>query len=456
MGDHQSRKTAPRGGGTAVTGWTDGRSCGDDDAPMSPLLDDLDQRGLLHDTTDRAALAARLEDGPITLYYGCDPTAPSLHHGNLIGLVMLRRFQEAGHRPIALAGGATGMIGDPGGRSQERNLLDVEALAANVASIKVQIGRILGPEGSWELVDNMAWTGELRLLDFLRDVGKHVTVNQMVARESVRSRMEGEHGISYTEFSYMLLQANDYAWLHQHEGCELQIGGSDQWGNMLSGVDLIRRRHGATAHALAWPLLTAIDGTKLGKTTGARVWLDPELTSPYAFLQHWMQTDDADLRRMLLQFTLLPIPEVDAIVAAHEEAPFKRAGQRALAAAVTELVHGPEATEAAEQAAAVLFGADPREASADALATVAAEVPRTTLEAQERLEAGVDLVPVLLRTGLAASQSDARRQLEQRGIAVNGVKADPGRILVAQDLLHGRWVLLRKGTRDWAVLDTAV
>ena len=284
-------------------------------APVPKLLDDLDQRGLIHETTDRSALAARLDEGPITVYYGCDPTAPSLHHGNLIGLVMLRRFQDAGHRPLALAGGATGMIGDPGGRSEERNLLDADTLAANVSAIKAQISRILGPEGDWELVDNLTWTQDLLLLEFLRDVGKHATVNQMVARESVRSRLEGEHGISFTEFSYMLLQANDYAHLHAQHGCELQIGGSDQWGNILSGVDLIRRRSGVAVHALCWPLLTAADGTKIGKSTGARVWLDPLLTTPYEFFQHWMHVDDAELGRMLRQFTLLPLEEIDAVVA---------------------------------------------------------------------------------------------------------------------------------------------
>lgn len=421
---------------------------------MSALLDDLEARGLLHDTTDRAALTERLAAGPITLYYGCDPTAPSLHHGNLIGLIMLRRFQEAGHRPIALAGGATGMIGDPGGRSEERNLLDTDTLAANVAAIKAQISRILGPTDTWELVDNLTWTGQLSVLDFLRDVGKHVTVNQMVARESVRSRMESEHGISYTEFSYMLLQANDYVWLREHRGCELQIGGSDQWGNILSGVDLARRRLGATVHGLCWPLLTAADGTKLGKTTGARVWLDPELTSPYAFHQHWMQTDDADLRRMLAQFTLLPVAEVDDIVAAHAVAPHQRAGQRTLAHEVTVLVHGAAATAAAEGAAAILFGGDPREASEAALDAVAREVPVTGLEPGERIGDGLDLAPVLVRTGLAASQSDARRQLQQRGIAVNGVKVEAvASSLGTEDLLYGRYVLLRKGKREWAVLD---
>jgi tyrosyl-tRNA synthetase len=422
-------------------------------AGVADLLDDLDQRGLLHDITDRAALATRLAEGPITLYYGCDPTAPSLHHGNLLGLIMLRRFQEAGHRPLALAGGATGMIGDPGGRSEERNLLDPATLAANVAAIKEQIARILGPEGPWALVDNLTWTADLRVLDFLREVGKHVTVNQMVARESVKARMAGEHGISYTEFSYMLLQANDYAWLHEHEGCELQIGGSDQWGNILSGVDLIRRRQGTPVHGLCWPLLTAADGTKLGKTTGARVWLDPARTSPYAFYQHWMTTEDADLRRMLAQFTLLPVAEVDAVVGAHSEAPGRRHGQRVLAAAVTALVHGQAAADTAEAAAAVLFGSDPRQAPAAVLAAVAAEVPTAALEPGEAIDTGVELAPVLVRSGLVSSLGEARRQLEQQGISVNGTKAEPGRRLGTDDLLQGRWVLLRKGKRDWAVLD---
>jgi tyrosyl-tRNA synthetase len=424
-------------------------------SPVPDLLADLERRGLVHDTTDRAALAARLAEGPITLYYGCDPTAASLHHGNLLGLVLLRRFQEAGHRPIALAGGATGMIGDPGGRSEERNLLDLETLAANVDAIKAQITRILGPEGPWHLVDNLTWTGDLRVLDFLRDVGKHVTVNQMVARESVKARMAGEHGISYTEFSYMLLQANDYAWLHEHEGCELQVGGSDQWGNILSGVDLIRRRAGATVHGLCWPLLTAADGSKLGKTTGARVWLDPERTSPYAFFQHWMQTDDGELARMLAQFTLLSMDEVEAIVAAHGTDPGQRTGQLALAQTVTTLVHGEGVAEAAAGAAGVLFGGDPRQASAAALTAVALEVPRTGLEPGEDLASGVPLAPVLVRTGLASSLSDARRQLSAGAVAVDGEKVPADRALQPEDVLHGSWILLRKGRRDWAIVEVA-
>ena len=425
-------------------------------APVPELLDDLDRRGLVHDTTDRAALAARLAEGPITLYYGCDPTAPSLHVGNLIGLLLLRRFQEAGHRPVALAGGATGMVGDPSGRSEERNLLDDDVLTANVAAIKAQMARIVDLDAPGAaLVDNRDWTRDRTLLDFLRDVGKHVTVNQMLARESVKARLASEQGISFTEFTYMLLQAHDYLWLHDHLECELQIGGSDQWGNILSGVDLVRRVRGRAVHALCWPLLLAADGSKLGKTTGARIWLDPDRTSPYAFFQHWMQTDDADLRRMLAQLTLLPVDEVDALVAAHEEAPGRRTGQRALAEAVTTLVHGEAEARAAAEAADVLFGGDPRQASAAALAAVTAEVPTATLEPGEALADGVPLAPVLVRCGLSASLSEARRQLAQAGVTVNGEKAPEDRRLGPEDLLHGRWILLRRGKKDWAIVDAA-
>jgi tyrosyl-tRNA synthetase len=423
-------------------------------AAMTELLDDLDQRGLIHETTDRAALAARLAEGPISLYYGCDPTAPSLHVGNLIGLVLLRRFQDAGHHPIALAGGATGMVGDPSGRSDERNLLDEATLTANVAAIAAQMGRIIDLDATGAgLVDNRDWTADLTLLEFLRDVGKHATVNQMVARESVRARMASEQGISFTEFTYMLLQARDYLWLHEHQGVELQVGGSDQWGNILSGVDLIRRARGRTVHALCWPLLLAGDGTKLGKSTGARIWLDPALTTPYAFYQHWMQTEDAELRRMLAQFTLLPLAEVTELVAAHAEQPRHRAGQRALAHEVTALVHGAEAARAAAEASAILFGGDPTDASLAALDMVAGEAPTAGLADGETVDDGVDLPPVLVRAGLASSLGDARRQLEQRGISVNGAKVEPGRRLGAEDLLHGRYTLLRKGKREWAVLD---
>ena len=418
------------------------------------VLTDLEARGLVHATTDREALAARLATGPVTLYYGCDPTADSLHIGNLIGLLVLRRFADAGHTPVALAGGATGMVGDPGGRSEERNLLDEATLRANTARIKQEIGRILGAaHDRWELVDNLDWTRELTLLTFLREVGKHATVNQMMARESVKARLESEHGISFTEFSYMLLQANDYA--HLHEGrwrCELQIGGSDQWGNILSGVDLIRRKTGDTVHALCWPLMTAPDGTKLGKTTGARVWLAPDRTSPYQFFQHWMHTDDRQVAEMLAKFTLLPLEEIGEVVAAHDQAPARRGAQRRLAREVTTLVHGPEEAAAAEAASAVLFGASPLEADEATLATVAAEVPRLMVP-RARLAAGIDVVDLLVESELAASKTKARQFVADGGVRVNDVVATEGRPVGEHDLLHGRFVLVKRGKGAYVVVE---
>jgi tyrosyl-tRNA synthetase len=418
------------------------------------LLDDLAARGLVHDSTDRDALAGRLAAGPVSVYYGCDPTADSLHIGNLIGLLVLRRFQEAGHRPVALAGGATGMVGDPSGRSEERNLLDDATLTANVAAIKEQIARVVDLDGGGAvLVDNRDWTVGVTLLDFLRDVGKHVTVNQMLARESVKARLAGESGISYTEFSYMLLQAHDYLHLHRHHGVELQIGGSDQWGNILSGVDLVRRVAGTAVHGLSWPLLTAPDGTKLGKTMGARVWLNPARTSPYQFFQHFMHTDDRQVGEYLAKFTLLPLAEVEAVTAAHAEAPEGRSGQRRLAGEVARLVHGAEAAEAAAEASDLLFGGgSPREAGPAALAVVAAEVPTAPLPPSAELAEGVDLVPLLAEAGLASSKSDARRALEQGAVSVNGERVGPGAVVDAGAVLHGRYVVLRKGKRTYALL----
>jgi tyrosyl-tRNA synthetase len=396
-----------------------------------------------------------LTRGPITLYYGCDPTSDSLHVGNLIGLLVLRRFQEAGHRPVALAGGATGMIGDPSGRSEERNLLDTDTLAANVAAIERQMAHIIdfaGGSSSAVLVDNRTWTAELGVLDFLRDVGKHVTVNQMLARESVRARLESEQGISFTEFSYMLLQANDYLWLHDHLECELQIGGSDQWGNIVAGIDLIRRVRGQTVHGLSWPLLTAPDGSKLGKTTGARIWLDPAKTSPYQFFQHWMHTDDRQVRQFLAQFTLLALDEVDAVASAHEAAPERRDGQRRLAREATALVHGDAAAEAAEAASAVLFGSPLDGVDVGVLEALADEVP-TSVVASGPLDAGLPLVDVLAGTDLVASKGEARRLLQQGGVYVNNEQVEPDRSLGAGDVLHGRYVLLRKGKDRYHLLD---
>jgi len=421
--------------------------------PSATLLDDLEARDLVHGSTDRAQLAARLAAGPITLYYGCDPTADSLHIGNLIGLLVLRRFQDAGHRPVALAGGATGMVGDPSGKSDERNLLDAETLDANVAAIKTQMARILDfDSGGAVLVDNRDWTADVTLLDFLRNVGKHATVNQMLARESVRGRLAGEQGISYTEFSYMLLQAFDYLWLSEHLGVELQIGGSDQWGNIVSGIDLIRRVRGVAVHGLSWPLITAPDGSKVGKTAGARVWLDPDRTTPYRFYQHWMQTDDRQVREYLAKFTLLSVVYVDELAAEHAKAPERRRGQKVLAREATTLVHGADAARAAEQASEILFGGSPVEADSEALAAVAAEVPTAPLGSDEELAAGIDLVPLLVDTELASSRGDGRRALEQGAVSVNGDRAQPGRVIGKDDLLHGRYVVLRKGKRSYAVL----
>ncbi|WP_426572820.1 tyrosine--tRNA ligase [Aquihabitans sp. McL0605] len=420
------------------------------------LLDDLVARGLVQECTDQAGLAARMAEGPITVYNGCDPTADSLHVGNLLGLLVLRRFQEAGHRPLALVGGATGMIGDPSGRSEERNLLDEETLAANVAAIKGQISRILdlsgGPTGG-ALVDNRDWTEGVSYLDFLREVGKHVTVGTMLARESVKNRMASEHGISYTEFSYMLIQANDFLQLEQAHGCQLQVGGSDQLGNMLGGIDLIRRVRQRPAWALAWPLLTAADGTKLGKTTGARIWLDPARTSPYQLFQHWMATDDRQIGQFLRQFTLLPLTEIDELLAAHEAEPGRRAAQRRLAHEVTALVHGPDEAVTADRVSDLLFGADPTEATATQLAAVGREVPSLALGAGE-LAGELDLADVLARDEfLVASKGEARRAIAQGGVYLNGARVGEGQALTDGDLLHGRYVLIRKGKKAYGLID---
>jgi tyrosyl-tRNA synthetase len=409
------------------------------------FLADLEARGLIQDSTDRDALRARITAGPVGVYYGCDPSADSLQVGNLIGLLVLRRFADAGHDPVALAGGATGMIGDPGGRSKERNLLDAATLERNTQRIAEQLERI----ARVSLVNNLDWTGSLTLLDFLRDVGKHASVNQMVARESVKARLESEHGISFTEFSYQLLQANDYLHLCRKHGVEIQIGGSDQWGNLLAGVDLIRRADGKHVHAFTWPLLLRSDGKKFGKSEDGAVWLAADRTSPYQFFQYWMNVADADIERFLLQLTLLPVGECGAIAAAHLEEPFKRSGQRRLAREITTIVHGPEATAAAEEASAILFGGSPAGASAQALEFLATEVPTSPFTA------GVTLAATLAATPLASSLSDARRTIAQGAASVNGEVVQEDRPLAEADLLYDRWLLLRKGKRNYHVLDAA-
>lgn len=409
------------------------------------LIADLEARNLIHDSTDREHLRARVAEGSVGIYYGCDPTADSLHVGNLIGLVMLRRFQDAGHRAIALAGGATGMVGDPSGRSEERNLLDDATLDHNVSSIKAQLGRIvdLSDPARGVLVDNRDWTEPMGVLEFLRDVGKHVTVNQMLARESVKVRIESEHGISFTEFSYMLLQANDYLHLFDEYGCVIQIGGSDQWGNIVSGVDLIRRKRQETVHAFSWPLLTASDGSKLGKTTGARVWLDAAKTSSYALRQHFMQTADADVRAALLTFSLRSVAEIEQLMSEHEEAPQRRLAQRTLAADVVALVHDAEAAAAADAAAELLFSKNPTDAPEAAFETLATEIPHTRMHLGE-LD---DTLSVLVSTGLASSNGDARRNMGQGAYSANGAPVSEGDRLSDTPLLHDRYLLLRRGKK---------
>lgn len=391
------------------------------------------------------------------VYVGFDPTADSLHAGNLLGQIMLRRFQLQGHRPVVLAGGATGMVGDPGGRSEERNLLDRETLAHNVARIKRQLERILdfdpGSSSAARLVDNADWTVGMGVLDFLRDVGKHFTVNQMVAKESVRTRMDSEHGISYTEFSYMLLQANDFRHLCEHEQVEMQMGGSDQWGNITAGADLIRRRLGRTAHGLTWPLLTRSDGKKMGKSVHGALWLDADKTSPYQFRQYWMQLPDEDVQRFLLQLSLRSIEEIDAIIGEHMQNPERRRAQQTLADDVTELVHGTDARTAAAEAASILFGGDPMTASVEALSAVAREVPSTRLRRQD-LD---DVVSALVKTQLATSNGEARRLLAQKGIKGNGStleeNVDGGVTLGSLDLIHGRFILLRRGKTTFHLIE---
>jgi tyrosyl-tRNA synthetase len=417
-------------------------------------LGELSTRGLIHDSTDAVALEARLSTGPIGVYVGFDPTADSLHVGHLLGQLTLRRFQMAGHRPFPLAGGATGMVGDPSGKSEERNLLDADTLQHNVESIKKQLANLLDfspGSNAATLVNNADWTANISALEFLRDVGKHITVNQMMAKESVKNRLNSENGLSYTEFSYMLLQANDFRHLCATHDVELQMGGSDQWGNITAGIELIRKTLGRGAFGATWPLVTRSDGQKFGKTAGGAVWLDPQRTSPYQFRQFWMQMADADVVRYLPQFSLASLDDVRALIAEHEQAPEKRAAQRSLAAEMTSLVHGAEAAQNAEAAADILFGADPTSAAIDALRAVAAEVPTTAVSSTE-LD---DPIALLVRAGVVTSNSDARRTIQQKGLKVNGQTLEEGETLANKGILHDRWVLVRKGKTSYHLFEVS-
>jgi tyrosyl-tRNA synthetase len=416
---------------------------------VSDIIDDLSWRGLIAVSTDLDELRKALDTGIVTFYCGFDPTAAGLHIGNMVQLLTLRRFQLAGHRPIGLVGGATGLIGDPSGKSVERSLNEREVVEGWVERIRGEVVQFLdfspGPAGAI-IVSNLDWTGELSAIDFLRDIGRHFPVNQMLSREVVRARLETV-GISYTEFSYQILQANDFLELYQRHGCTLQIGGSDQWGNLVSGVDLIRRVTGDTVHALATPLITKPDGTKYGKTEGEAVWLSPELMSPYAFYQFWINRSDAEVPGLLRVFTFRSRDEIQELELQTAEHPAARIGQRVLAEDLTTLVHGPEEYARAVAASRALFGqGDLRALDEKTLAAALAEVPSATLPT--RGDALPPVADLMAEVGIVPSKSAARRVIAEGGAYLNNTKVtDQDSVPLASDLLHGKFLVLRRGKR---------
>ncbi len=404
---------------------------------------------MLYDATDGLAELSARE--PITAYAGFDPTASSLHVGSLLPLMALRRLQRLGHTPIAIVGGGTGMVGDPSGKSQERTLLTREALDENIAGIRRQIEQFLAPAGTDRpvlVVDNADWLGALDLMTFLRDTGKHFTVNYMLQKESVSRRLESAEGISFTEFSYLLLQSYDFLQLFDRQHCTLQIGGSDQWGNITAGIDLIRRLRGQKAHGLVMPLVTTTSGVKFGKTEAGAVWLDASKTSPYEFYQFWLNTDDRDAIKYLKFFTFLDGPAVGALEAALQRAPEARAAQRALAREVTALVHGDAAVAAAEQSSTAMFGGDVRSLGAEAFLKAFEQVPSTSVSSGQ-LAAGLAVTDLLVSAGLAKSKSEATRLIRGGGVYVNEGRVPDERMRIGPaDTLHGRFVVLRKGSKQ--------
>lgn len=417
------------------------------------LLEDLRWRGLLAQSTDEAALLEALKK-PITLYVGFDPTAPSLHVGNLVVLLVLRRFQLAGHTPIALVGGATGLVGDPSGKNEERTLNSTEIVEGWVNRIRTQVSAFLDfseAKNKAIVVNNLDWTSPLSAIEFLRDIGKHFSVNQMLSKESVSARLEAG-GISYTEFSYQVLQSFDFLELYRRNNCTLQLGGSDQWGNIVAGLDLIRRVEQGSAHALTVPLLTKADGTKFGKTAGGSVWLDPAMTSPYAFFQYWLNTDDKDVVNFLKVFSFKSHEEITALENAHKENPGLREAHRALARELTTLVHSQAITDRVEAAAKALFGqGDLKELDEETLAGALAELPRTTVSKNEAIPTWVDL---LAATGVVDSKSAARRIVKEGGAYLNNEKIS-GEDFAPQksDFLCGKYAVLRKGKRELAAVE---
>jgi tyrosyl-tRNA synthetase len=417
------------------------------------LLDDLRWRGLLAQSTDEKDLAEALSK-PITLYVGFDPTAPSLHCGNLVVLLVLRRFQLAGHNPIALVGGATGLVGDPSGRNEERSLNSTEIVENWVSRIRAQVSAFLdfdAPKNPARVVNNLDWTSPLSAIEFLRDIGKHFSVNQMLAKDSVASRLDAG-GISYTEFSYQVLQSYDYLELFKRHGCTLQLGGSDQWGNIVAGLDLIRRVEGGSGHALTVPLLTKSDGSKFGKTAGGSVWLDPEMTSPYAFFQFWLNSEDKDVINFLKVFSFLSHDEINELEKSHDENPGLREAHRALARELTTLLHGAETTQRVEAAARALFGqGELGELDEATLTSALAELPRATISKKEDIPTWVDLITA---AGVVDSKSAARRIVKEGGAYLNNVKISGEDFSPSKnDFLCGKYAVLRKGKRDLAAIE---
>lgn len=421
------------------------------------ILHELEWRGLIADRTDPESFDKHALQGPLTLYAGFDPTADSLHVGNLVPLLGLRRYQLAGHKPIALAGGATGAIGDPSGKSAERQLLTRDLLNHNIAQVKKQLQKFLDFNPSSQgalLMDNADWIAEMSYLDFLRDVGKFFTVNKMVAKESVRARMEDrDSGISYTEFSYMLLQAYDFYHLCRNHNCTLQIGGSDQWGNITAGIELCHKKLQRQVHGQTLPLITNSDGSKFGKSEGGAVWLDPAKTSVYRFYQFWIRTDDRDVIRYLKFFTFLGEDAIGQLETSHEQDPGRREAQKALANEMTRLIHGETAAEEVLKASQVLFGGGLEDITESTFTEIALEIPSTELPAQQFGGEGVALVDLWVSTGLATSKGQARKDIQGGGANVNNAReTDIQRQIKGSELLFGKYILLRKGKKHYALV----
>jgi tyrosyl-tRNA synthetase len=419
------------------------------------ILSDLKERGLFHQATDLEGLSEHLRTGSRSLYAGFDPTRDSLTVGNLVQILLLRRFQLAGHRPVVLLGGGTGLIGDPSGKEAERQIQTVEAVEANVQGQRKIFDRLLDTSGATAVrfVNNADWLRKLSFIEVLRDVGKHFSVNMMIQKDSVRERLQNrEQGISYTEFSYMLLQAYDFFHLHREHGVTLQAAGSDQWGNIVAGIDLIRRNGGGDAFGLTTPLVTKADGGKFGKTESGAVWLTAERTSPYEFYQFWLNASDADVSRFLPIYSLIPVSEIRRLLEEHTADPGKRTAQRALAAHVTELVHGKEGVARAEAATRALFSGDVSSLGEDALTEVFGSAPSATLPRERLAGDGAPLVDILVEGAVAKSKREARELLEQGAVLVNGAVATLDGKIQADSLMFGRVLLVRRGKKGWHVL----